>query len=1046
MKKNLCSRRTKYLYMYVVVIYIISCLPATAWGQYQSKDFIAGKQKGIEWPKGQKAAISLTFDDGRTSQIDNGIPIFDTYNVKATFYVNPGNIKNRLEKWKAAAANGHEIGNHTSLHPCSGNFPFSRDMALENYTLEKIADDIDNASDSIELLIGIRPSTFAYPCGQKFVGKGQGTKSYVPLIANRFIAGRGWLDEAPNDPLYCDMSQIYGMASDGYDFAHIKKLINQAVESNGWLVLCGHNILPEGESLTTYTSMLEELCAYIIEPENGIWVAPVKNVAEYIKKQKGEDQKKALYLDPNQQIEKRVEDLLSKMTLEEKIGQLNMPCVYVDQLGRSIDEKMQACKSFTKGTFEEGIGPGGGFFGICDEILHNGPRQQAEFVNELQRIAREETRLGIPLFIIEEGTHGFVASGGTIFPEGPAIGSTWNMDLVKNIYSTAAKEARSVGAHQLYTLVIEPNRDPRQGRNMEGYSEDPYLCSRIAENIVTGAQGDDISSGDKLIAGLCHYPGQSQGTGGLERGPMEISERQLREVFLPPWEAGIKKARALGVMATYPSIDGVPAHASEKLLTDILREELGFEGMVVSEGIGFSTLVEEQVVATQKEAGAKSIRAGVDVGITYEQAFMMPLIENVKEGKVHISTIDRAVKRILTLKFKMGLFENPFVDPDKVEKTSHTTESQKLVCQVAREGLVLLKNEGDLLPLDNKIRSIAIIGPNADNGRNQLGDYTSIAISQDIITVLDGIKSKVPESVKVSYVKGCEVLGDDFNEIDKARKVAKDADVAIVVVGENERQAVDKRGKKIGTDGEERDVASLDLTGLQEELIRAVYSTGTPTIVVLINGRPLSINWVAENIPAILEAWIPGEKGGDAIADVLFGDYNPDGRLPITIPRHSGQLPVFYNYNPMKKNKANTSVDYVDMPMSPLYEFGFGLSYTKFKYSDLTIRQESKGIASDVSISLEVQNIGKRKGAEVVQLYINDEVSSVVTPIMELKGFEKIWLEPGEKKRVEFKLTPDDLAFVNLDMKPLVEPGTFKVMVGSSSADIRLEGKFEIED
>jgi beta-glucosidase len=1010
---------------------------AQAYGNVDSEK----RESEFRWPEGKKAAISLSFDDGRASQVDNGIPIFNKYGIKATFYITPGNIKNRLEKWKEAAAYGHEIGNHTIVHPCSGNFPFARHKALEDYTLDKISLDIEEASIAIENIFGIRPSTFAYPCGQSFVGKGQNTKSYVPIIANNFIAGRGWLDEAPNDPSYCDLSKIYGMASDGYDFKYIKKLIDQTVESGGWLVLCGHEILPESGNLTTLTSMLDELSAYVSNPKNGIWVSTVKDVATYIKEQRGESLSPLyIYKDPSQSIDKRVDDLISRMTLEEKIGQLNIPCLFADEMGKDIPAKKETTKKFTKGTFVEGMGPGGGFFSMSDEILHHGPRYQAEFINELQRIAREETRLGIPLFIIEEGTHGFVASGSTIYPEGLAIGSTWNMNLVEDIYAASAKEARKVGAHKLYTLVIEPIRDPRLGRNQEAYSECTYLTSRIAERIVKGVQGDDISRPDKLIAGLAHYPGQSQAIGGLERGAMDISERTLREVFLPPWRAGIK-AGALGAMATYPSIDGLPVHASKKILTDILRGELGFEGVVVSEGYGFATIVHEGIASTQKEAGAMAIKAGVDVGITFEPAYMVPMIENVREGKVHMDVVDRALKRILKLKFQMGLFENPYVSPDEAEKASHTPENQKLALQVAREGIVLLKNEKNLLPLNKNIRSIAVIGPNADDPRNQLGDYTSHVIPQEIVTVLKGVNNKVSPKTKVTYVKGCNVVGTNLNEIERARRAARNADVAIVVVGENERRAVDENGKNVGTNGESRDVANLDLTGMQEELIRAVQATGTPTIVVLINGRPLSTRWVSENVAAIVEAWIPGEKGGDAIADIIFGDYNPNGRLAITVPRHSGQLPAYYNHHPIKKQMSHY-VKYQDMPTTPLYEFGFGLSYTDFEYSNLVIDQENEGIATDVFVSVEVQNIGKREGADVVQLYINDVVSSVVTPYIQLRGFEKIWLEPGEKKVVKFKLTPEELSFINFDMQPIVEPGEFRVMVGRSSADIKLEGSF----
>ena len=743
-----------------------------------------------------------------------------------------------------------------------------------------------------------------------------------------------------------------------------------------------------------------------------------------------------LYKDPLLPVEKRVEDLLSRMTLQEKIGQMNMPCVYEEGLGKDVKSKFDGCRKFAEGTQVEGMGPGGGFFTLPNTILFEGPHQQAEFMNELQKIAMEKTRLQVPLLITEEGTHGLMCSGGTIFPEGLAIGSTWNMGLVEDIYSTSAREARAIGVHQLFTLVIEPNRDPRLGRNEEGYSEDPYLCSCIAASIVRGTQGDDISAHDKVVAGLCHYPGQSQPASGLERGAMEISERTLREVFLPPWVAGIKKGGALGVMATYPAIDGIPVHSSEKILTGILRQELGFEGLVLGEGGGISTLVYENIVSTQKEAGALTLKSGLDVGISYEDGFMLPMLENIKEGKVSMDMIDRAAGRILRQKFRLGLFENPYVDPDHAVSVSHTKENQELALQAAREGIVLLKNNNTLLPLSKDIKSIAVIGPNADNGLNQLGDYTARAVLQDISTVLDGIKGKVSDKTKITYVKGCNISGNDLNEISKAQKAARSSDVAIIVVGESQTNPK--------TDGEGFDVASLDLTGLQEDLIKAVYSTGKPVVVVLINGRPLSIRWTAENVPAIVEAWNCGEQGGKAVADVLFGDFNPEGRLPITIPRNSGQLPVYYNYKPSKEHwiKHGWGDAYADMPAAPLWEFGFGLSYTNFDYSNLVIKPEENGPEGEFLVSMEVTNAGKRYGSEVVQLYLRDKISSVTRPVKELKGFEKVKLDPGEKKRVEFIIGPEHLSFLDRNLNNVVEPGIFEVMVGSSSGNIRLRGEF----
>lgn len=745
-----------------------------------------------------------------------------------------------------------------------------------------------------------------------------------------------------------------------------------------------------------------------------------------------------LYRDPAQPLDRRVEDLLARMTIEEKIGQLNMPCVYVNSLGRDVAAKTEACRRFAEGTFTKEIGPGGGFFTLANTILHEGSRQQALFFNELQKIAIEKTRLGIPLLQTEEGTHGVMCSGKTIFPEGLALGSTWNMELLREIYSTAAREARAVGIHQLFTLVIEPNRDPRLGRNQEGYSEDPYLCARIAEAVVHGAQGSDIASRDRVVAGLCHYPGQSQPVSGLERGAMEISERKLRETFLPPWEAGIKRAGALGVMATYPSIDGVPAHASAKLLTRILREELGFQGLVLGEGGGIGTLVYERVAANQKEAGQMALRAGVDVGISYEPGYMGLLVESVKEGKASMVDVDRSLRRVLRLKFRLGLFENPYVDPERAVQSTHTPQARQLALRAAREGIVLLKNDG-VLPLRKDLRRIAVIGPNADDKVNQLGDYVPRTILQEVVTVLAGIRRKVPGAV-VTYVRGCDVLGEDRSGFGEAQRAAKNADVAIVVVGENGQLS------KMPTNGEGYDVASLDLTGVQEELVRAVYETGTPTVVVLINGRPLSTRWIAEHVQALVEAWLPGELGGDAVADVLFGDYNPSGKLPITVPRHVGQLPVYYDYGPSKAYwiERGWGRRYADMSAAPLYPFGYGLSYTRFEYSGLRVEPKTLGSDGQVQVTVNVRNTGPREGQEVVQLYLSDLVSSVTRPVKQLRGFEKISLKPGETRSVRFRLGPEDLALLDQELRRVVEPGTFRVLVGSSSADIHLSEDFEV--
>jgi beta-glucosidase len=756
---------------------------------------------------------------------------------------------------------------------------------------------------------------------------------------------------------------------------------------------------------------------------------------------------KPLYLDPKQPIEKRVQDLLSRMTLEEKIGQLNMPCVYTSNWGANPAARRDSCIKYLKGKMVPCMSTPGGFFTLADNALPEGNRAQSEFFNELQKIAVEQTRLKIPLLQTEEGTHGVMCSGKTIFPEGIGMGATWNMPLIQQVYSATGHEARAVGIHQLCTLVIEPNRDPRLGRNEEGFSEDPYMCSLIARSIVRGIQGKDVSAPDKAIAALCHYPGQSQPESAFDHGNMDVSERTFREVFLKPWVTGIKEEGALAIMATHVAINGELTHSSPWLLDDILRKELNFKGVVLSEGGGMSTLVSDRMVKTQQEAGAITIKAGIDIGISHEPAYMCDMIKNVKEGKVEMKYIDRAVGRILAQKFRLGLFEHPYTDPDNAEKGVPYEQYKELARQSAREGIVLLRNENNLLPLKKDLKSIAVIGPNADDVLNQLGDYTSgdqpnavRTFFDKTVTVLKGIKAKVNSQTQITYVKGCNAFNEHLNgayhtttlnEIDKAVEAAKKAEVAIVVVGEC----------NMG-DGEMREVASLDLPGLQEDLIKAVQATGTPTIVVLINGRALSIPWEAEHVPAILDAWNCGEQGGNAVADVLFGDYNPSGRLAVTFPRHVGQLPCYYNYSIAKLGAMRRG--YTDMSPYPLYEFGYGLSYTNFEYSDFKIAEKTIKQNGKAHVSVTVKNTGKLAGDEVVQLYIRDLITSVYRPVIELKGFTKISLQPGESKTVGFELTSNELMMLDRKMKWVVEPGTFRVMVGRSSKDIKFTGEFDV--
>jgi beta-glucosidase len=751
------------------------------------------------------------------------------------------------------------------------------------------------------------------------------------------------------------------------------------------------------------------------------------------------------YLDSSEPIEARVDDLLKRMTLKEKVGQLNLPCGYVDLLGKTNAEKMASARKFVAGTFTNEIGPGAGFFTMADTLHMNNLKEQVELFNELQSIATTQTRLKIPLLEDEEGTHGAMFAGATVFPEGLAVGSTFDTQLVKQIYAAAAQEARSTGIQMLSTLVLETDRDPRMGRNMEGYTEDPYLDARIAENIVQGAQGSSVSAQDKVAAMVTDFPTQSEPASGMERGAVELSERTIRETYLPPWIAAFK-AGALGVMAGYPDIEGIPGHASEKWNTQILRNELGFKGIVDSEGDGFSTLLYEHIVSTQKEAGALALRAGVDMDITYEPAYMGPLVENVEEGKVPESLVDRAVRRVLDLKFRLGLFEHPFADASEAERVVHSAEHQQLALKAAREGIVLLRNDKGLLPQKKDIASIAVIGPNANDGWSQLGDYSPHAVPQKISTVLDGIRGAVSQATRIDYVKGCDVIGGK-PDIARAVEAARRASLAIVVVGES--PANDGSADLSPTDGEAYDVASLDLTGYQEELVRAIQATGTPVVLILINGRPLSIPWEAEHIPAIVEAWEPGERGGEAIADVLFGDYNPSGRLAITVPRSSAQLPAYYNYKPGKEywmqQGWSHNGGYSDMPATPLYPFGYGLSYTEFKYGNLHITPGQVSLEGSATVSVDVTNNGTRAGTETVQLYLHERYTPVSEPVKSLRGFERVDLRPGETKTVTMKLASDELQLLDSDLHWRVVPGTFDVMIGRSSAEIVLTGSFDVK-
>ncbi|WP_035172029.1 glycoside hydrolase family 3 N-terminal domain-containing protein [Caldanaerobius polysaccharolyticus] len=768
---------------------------------------------------------------------------------------------------------------------------------------------------------------------------------------------------------------------------------------------------------------------------------------------KGNSKESALYLDATQPVEKRVEDLLSRMTLDEKIAQLSSVWVYelLDNMEFSVDK--------AKDLLKDGIGQITRIGGASNL----GPKESAQLANEIQRYLIENTRLGIPALVHEESCSGYMAKGATCFPQTIGVASTWNTELVKQMGSVIREQMKAVGAHQALAPLMDVARDARWGRVEETFGEDPYLISEMGVSYIEGLQGGNIKDG--IMATVKHFVGYGFSEGGMNWAPAHIPERELREVFLLPFEAAVKKAKTASVMAAYHELDGIPCHGSKKLLTQILRNEWGFDGLVVSDYFGVNMLYEYHHVARDKGEAAKiALQAGVDIELPSRDCYGLPLKEAVQKGLVEEALIDEVVRRILRMKFLSGVFENPYVDVEKAAEVFDTPDQRKLAYKLAQQSIVLLKNQGDLLPLKKDIKSIAVIGPNADSVRNIIGDYAypchieslvetkeqsnvfntpvpdKVSLVDNFVpikSILEGIKGKISPETELYYAKGCEVTGDDKDGFAEAIEAAKKSDVAIVVVG-------DKAGLTDDcTSGESRDRADLNLPGVQQELVEAIYNTGTPTVVVLVNGRPLSINWISQHIPAIIEAWLPGEEGAAAVADVLFGDYNPGGKLPVSFPRSVGQVPVYYNHKP-SGGRSHWKGDYVEMSTKPLYPFGYGLSYTKFEFSNLEIAPSEVYGDGKVRISVDVQNAGKLEGDEVVQLYVRNEVSNVTRPVKELKGFKRVSLRPGEKKKVVFELSVSQLGFYDEDMRYVVQPGTVKVMIGSSSEDIKVAGEFKV--
>jgi beta-glucosidase len=749
-----------------------------------------------------------------------------------------------------------------------------------------------------------------------------------------------------------------------------------------------------------------------------------------------------VYEDPKAEVPRRVEDLLSQMTVDEKTCQLATLYGY----GRVLKDA-RPTPEWKKEIWKDGIAN-------IDEQFNGkgkattGPditdiKQHVLAMNEIQRFFVEETRLGIPVDFTNEGTRGVAAYGATTFPIQLGIGHTWDKALVHEIGRITASEARALGYTNVYAPILDVSRDQRWGRILDVYGEDPYLASRLGVEMVKGMQEQFT-----VAATAKHFAIYSVSKGAREgqaRTDPQTTPREVEEIFLPPFKAAIKEAGLLGIMSSYNDYDGIPVTGSRYWLTDRLRTDFGFKGYVVSDSGAVEYIYNKHHVAVDmKDAVRQAVEAGLNVktNFTMPTDYILPVRELLKEGKLSQQTVDDRVRDVLRVKFRVGLFDRPYVsDPAASERIVNSAASKETALRASRESIVLLKNTGSVLPLNKQIRSIAVIGPNANSEEFATTRYGPGGVKAT--TVLQGIKDKVGPGVRINYAKGCDVADEkwpqtevlpeplsaqEVEQINEAVKAAKDSDISVVVLGDSDK-----------TVGESQSRTSLDLPGRQLELVQAIYATGKPVIVVLINGRPVSINWIDKFVPGIIEAWMPGASGGAAIADVLFGDYNPGGKLTVTIPKTAGQIPFNFPTKPNSQWEGErTRVN------GALYYFGHGLSYTTFSYSDLKIVPLKSPSNGNINISFDVKNTGSRAGDEVVQLYVRDQVGSVITYEKNLRGFERILLKPGEARTIAFTLGPDDLALWNREMKFVVEPGIFSVMIGSSSEDIRLKGEFEV--
>jgi beta-glucosidase len=743
------------------------------------------------------------------------------------------------------------------------------------------------------------------------------------------------------------------------------------------------------------------------------------------------------YKNPRLPIEERVNDLLGRMTLVEKVGQMISLWKQRELILKpgTASPDMEGLRKHCS----DGIGQ---ITRPSDLSGGLDPVAMAELTNALQKFFIEETRLGIPVIFHEECLHGLAARNATSYPQPIGLASTFNPDLIEEIYSAVAADARSRGVHLALTPVVDVMREPRWGRVEETYGEDPYIAAQFGIAAVKGFQGDgEFKDKKHLLATLKHFTGHGEPESGSNIGPANISERVLRDIFFYPFRQVIKKANPAAIMPSYNEIDGVPSHANVWLLKKILREEWGYTGMLVSDYFAITELycneisVSHGVAENKIEAALLAAKAGVNIELPDRDCYPH-LIDLVHSGRLEESVIDELVRPLLYYKFKLGLFEDPYVDPALIQNDQRLQQERGLALRAARETMILLKNEGDILPLSaSSPATLAVIGPNAD--RKLLGGYSGEP--RYYRSVLEGIIEKAGKTNRILYSEGCKItIGGSWNQdeivlpdpgenraaIAEAVSVAKQADTVILVLGGNEQTSREAWAKNhLG------DRTSLELPGQQNELVEAILATGKPVILLLFNGRPNSITAIEKRIPAIIECWYLGQETGYAVADVLFGDHNPGGKLPVTIPRSVGHLPCFYNHKPSARR------GYLFDDISPLYAFGYGQSYTTFAISHARLEKTVIRAYESTALHVEVKNTGKRSGTEVVQMYIRDLYSSVTRPVKELRGFCKVELAPGESRQVTLPITPDDLAFTAVDMVHKVEPGTFEIMVGTSSRD-----------